>query len=90
MRKLSDWIKKNILNEKETENTDRRKDNIVDENKNEENNNEESVSVIKIEKPKEKIYISHMDVYFWEAGRVVLKKVCVDLKRQLQKIELSL
>ncbi len=69
MGKLSDWIKKNILNENQAENIERNEYNAVDEKKSEEN-----ISEIKEEKPKEKIYISHMDAYFWEAGEFVIEK----------------
>lgn len=48
--------------------TKRSKDNV------EENRKEEKLYEIKAEKPKERIYISHMDAYFWEAGRFVIEK----------------
>lgn len=69
MGKLSTWIKKNILNEKQTENEERNEYNAIYENKREEN-----ISKIKKENVKEKIYISHMDDLFWEAGRFVIEK----------------
>lgn len=69
MGKLSNWIKKNILNENQTENTERNEYNIVDEKK-----GEESHSEIKKERAKEKIYISHMDELFWDAGKLVTEK----------------
>lgn len=48
--------------------TKRNKDNV------EENRKEEKLYEIKAEKPKERIYISHMDAYFWEAGEFVIEK----------------
>lgn len=59
MRKLSNWIKKNILNEKQTENAER---------------NEKKICEINKEKTKEKIYISHMDELFWEAGKFIIEQ----------------
>lgn len=69
MGKLSDWIKKNILNEKQTESIERNEYNATDEKK-----SEESIFEIKEEKTKEKIYISHMDDLFLESGRLIIEK----------------
>lgn len=64
MKTLVHWI---FLNGKDK--TKRNKDNKVEEKR-----KEESVPEIKVEKTKEKIYISHMDDLFLDVGEFVIEQ----------------
>lgn len=63
MGKYFNWIKKNILNEREPE-----KVGEIDKC------SEEEHPVVEERRQREKIYISHMDDYFWDAGRFIIEK----------------
>lgn len=83
MGKYLDWIKRNIINEKNNEKTDKKGEYKVEKIEKGEN-----VFKTTTERPKEKIFISHMDDLFWDAGKIVVKnnKASTGMLQMLFKI----